>query len=268
MHQIRYLFATLLKHYCLKFSECLHPAVHNLTQQSLGWESRSDTVHQQPAGLHSGALKSQLQLLKFILKQFLIYPCVIVWQCIILNLSDSKQKLHYWREVSLANNHPLLPGGQSRYDRHWETLPCYYGCSCSCSCLFSITWPVDMNAKGVVLKAFDQYRLKTCIDFTPWKGEQNYISVFKGSGWAKMSDSYQLTEQDQAMSALLLAAWICLIRTLIYLEFKAALSMFFFFLTLISLNQQTRKWGNYLPRFKMFIAFLTGLMKDALLCSL
>ncbi|XP_015241270.1 PREDICTED: meprin A subunit beta-like [Cyprinodon variegatus] len=41
---------------------------------------------------------------------------------------------------------------------------------------------LDINAKGVILKAFDQYRLKTCIDFTPWKGEENYISVFKGSG--------------------------------------------------------------------------------------
>lgn len=41
---------------------------------------------------------------------------------------------------------------------------------------------VEMNAKGVVLKAFEQYRLKTCIDFTPWKGEENYISVYKGSG--------------------------------------------------------------------------------------
>uniref|UniRef100_A0A3B4ZQ13 Metalloendopeptidase n=1 Tax=Stegastes partitus TaxID=144197 RepID=A0A3B4ZQ13_9TELE len=41
---------------------------------------------------------------------------------------------------------------------------------------------LDMNAKGVILKAFDQYRLKTCIDFTPWSGEKNYISVFKGSG--------------------------------------------------------------------------------------
>uniref|UniRef100_A0A8C5ATA2 Metalloendopeptidase n=1 Tax=Gadus morhua TaxID=8049 RepID=A0A8C5ATA2_GADMO len=41
---------------------------------------------------------------------------------------------------------------------------------------------VEMNAKGVILKAFEQYRLKTCIDFTPWKGEENYISVFKGSG--------------------------------------------------------------------------------------
>ncbi|XP_016896666.1 meprin A subunit beta-like isoform X2 [Cynoglossus semilaevis] len=41
---------------------------------------------------------------------------------------------------------------------------------------------LDMNAKGVILKAFDQYRLKTCLDFTPWSGEKNYISVFKGSG--------------------------------------------------------------------------------------
>ncbi|XP_019936134.2 meprin A subunit beta-like [Paralichthys olivaceus] len=41
---------------------------------------------------------------------------------------------------------------------------------------------LEMNAKGVILKAFDQYRLKTCIDFTPWSGEKNYISVFKGSG--------------------------------------------------------------------------------------
>uniref|UniRef100_A0A8C2XUC1 Metalloendopeptidase n=1 Tax=Cyclopterus lumpus TaxID=8103 RepID=A0A8C2XUC1_CYCLU len=41
---------------------------------------------------------------------------------------------------------------------------------------------LEMNAKGVILKAFDQYRLKTCIDFTPWSGEENYISVYKGSG--------------------------------------------------------------------------------------
>uniref|UniRef100_A0A3P8ZBV9 Metalloendopeptidase n=1 Tax=Esox lucius TaxID=8010 RepID=A0A3P8ZBV9_ESOLU len=41
---------------------------------------------------------------------------------------------------------------------------------------------LDINAKGVILKAFEQYRLKTCINFVPWKGEKNYISVFKGSG--------------------------------------------------------------------------------------
>uniref|UniRef100_A0A3P9DFZ9 Metalloendopeptidase n=1 Tax=Maylandia zebra TaxID=106582 RepID=A0A3P9DFZ9_9CICH len=40
----------------------------------------------------------------------------------------------------------------------------------------------EINAKGVILKAFEQYRLKTCIDFKPWSGEANYISVFKGDG--------------------------------------------------------------------------------------
>lgn len=46
----------------------------------------------------------------------------------------------------------------------------------------SISSP-DINAKGVIVKAFEQYRLKTCIDYKPWSGEENYISVFKGSGW-------------------------------------------------------------------------------------
>ncbi|KAI4892500.1 hypothetical protein NFI96_018308 [Prochilodus magdalenae] len=41
---------------------------------------------------------------------------------------------------------------------------------------------LEINAKGVILKAFEQYRLKTCIDFKPWSGEANYISVFKDSG--------------------------------------------------------------------------------------
>ncbi|XP_037537586.1 meprin A subunit beta [Nematolebias whitei] len=41
---------------------------------------------------------------------------------------------------------------------------------------------LEINAKGVILKAFEQYRLKTCIDFKPWSGEENYISIFKGDG--------------------------------------------------------------------------------------
>ncbi|XP_062386374.1 meprin A subunit beta-like [Sardina pilchardus] len=41
---------------------------------------------------------------------------------------------------------------------------------------------LEVNAKGVILKAFEQYRLKTCIDFRQWSGEDNYISVFKGGG--------------------------------------------------------------------------------------
>ncbi|XP_058487037.1 meprin A subunit beta [Solea solea] len=41
---------------------------------------------------------------------------------------------------------------------------------------------LEINAKGVILKAFEQYRLKSCIDFKPWSGEANYISIFKGGG--------------------------------------------------------------------------------------
>ncbi|XP_068090837.1 meprin A subunit beta-like [Hyperolius riggenbachi] len=41
---------------------------------------------------------------------------------------------------------------------------------------------LEINTKALVLKAFERYRLKTCIDFKPWEGEPNYISVFKESG--------------------------------------------------------------------------------------
>ncbi|TNM87641.1 hypothetical protein fugu_005862 [Takifugu bimaculatus] len=54
---------------------------------------------------------------------------------------------------------------------------------------------LDMNAKGVILKALDQYRLKTCIDFKPWKGEQNYISVYKGDGCFSSVGNQQVGKQ-------------------------------------------------------------------------
>ncbi|XP_057555844.1 meprin A subunit beta [Hippopotamus amphibius kiboko] len=50
---------------------------------------------------------------------------------------------------------------------------------------------LEMNAKGVILKAFERYRLKTCIDFKPWSGEPNYISVFKGNGcWSSVGNKH------------------------------------------------------------------------------
>ncbi|XP_059196309.1 meprin A subunit beta-like isoform X2 [Centropristis striata] len=52
---------------------------------------------------------------------------------------------------------------------------------------------LDINAKGVILKAFDQYRLKTCIDFTPWKGEENYISVCSSSVGLQRTGKQQLS---------------------------------------------------------------------------
>ncbi|KAJ6662114.1 hypothetical protein lerEdw1_012579 [Lerista edwardsae] len=48
---------------------------------------------------------------------------------------------------------------------------------------------LEMNAKGLILQAFEQYRLKTCIDFKPWEGEANYISVIKGTGcWSSIGN--------------------------------------------------------------------------------
>uniref|UniRef100_A0A4X1VLS0 Meprin A subunit n=1 Tax=Sus scrofa TaxID=9823 RepID=A0A4X1VLS0_PIG len=50
---------------------------------------------------------------------------------------------------------------------------------------------LEMNARGVILEAFERYRLKTCIDFKPWSGEANYISVFKGSGcWSSVGNQH------------------------------------------------------------------------------
>ncbi|KAM9310759.1 meprin A subunit beta-like [Pholidichthys leucotaenia] len=41
---------------------------------------------------------------------------------------------------------------------------------------------LEMNAKGVTLRAFDQFRLKSCIDFKPRDSEDYYISVQKLDG--------------------------------------------------------------------------------------
>uniref|UniRef100_A0A8C0I9C5 Meprin A subunit n=1 Tax=Bubo bubo TaxID=30461 RepID=A0A8C0I9C5_BUBBB len=55
---------------------------------------------------------------------------------------------------------------------------------------------LEMNAKGLILKALEQYRLKTCIDFKPWEGEENYISVFKGSGcWSSVGNQQEGLQQ-------------------------------------------------------------------------
>ncbi|KAJ8376844.1 hypothetical protein SKAU_G00074240 [Synaphobranchus kaupii] len=54
---------------------------------------------------------------------------------------------------------------------------------------------LEINAKGVILKAFEQYRLKTCINFKPWKGETNYISVFKGNGCYSFVGNRQMGRQ-------------------------------------------------------------------------
>lgn len=41
---------------------------------------------------------------------------------------------------------------------------------------------LDINSKGVILRAFDQFRLKSCIDFKPRDSEDYYISVKQLNG--------------------------------------------------------------------------------------
>uniref|UniRef100_A0A8B9QSW8 Metalloendopeptidase n=1 Tax=Anas platyrhynchos TaxID=8839 RepID=A0A8B9QSW8_ANAPL len=48
---------------------------------------------------------------------------------------------------------------------------------------------LDLNAKGVVLQAFDMFRLKSCIDFKPYEGEQTYLKFEKLDGcWSYVGD--------------------------------------------------------------------------------
>ncbi|XP_026110581.1 meprin A subunit beta-like isoform X1 [Carassius auratus] len=60
---------------------------------------------------------------------------------------------------------------------------------------------LEINAKGVILKAFEQYRLKTCIDFKPRDGEPNYISVFKGSGCYSKVGNRKMGKQELSIGA-------------------------------------------------------------------
>ncbi|XP_076135734.1 meprin A subunit beta-like [Alosa pseudoharengus] len=41
---------------------------------------------------------------------------------------------------------------------------------------------LDMNAKGVILRAFEQFRLKTCIDFRPQFRNEQHIAIKKDEG--------------------------------------------------------------------------------------
>ncbi|XP_056620781.1 meprin A subunit beta, partial [Triplophysa dalaica] len=60
---------------------------------------------------------------------------------------------------------------------------------------------LEINAKGVILKAFEQYRLKTCIDFMEWSGEPNYISVYKGNGCYSLVGNQQVGKQELSIGA-------------------------------------------------------------------
>ncbi|XP_014057058.2 meprin A subunit beta isoform X1 [Salmo salar] len=41
---------------------------------------------------------------------------------------------------------------------------------------------LDMNAKGIILRAMEQIRLKTCVDFKPREAEPNYLFIIEDEG--------------------------------------------------------------------------------------
>ncbi|XP_006035351.1 meprin A subunit alpha-like [Alligator sinensis] len=48
---------------------------------------------------------------------------------------------------------------------------------------------LDLNAKGVILQAFEMFRLKTCVDFKPYEGEKTYLKFEKLDGcWSYVGD--------------------------------------------------------------------------------
>ncbi|XP_017287893.1 meprin A subunit alpha [Kryptolebias marmoratus] len=54
---------------------------------------------------------------------------------------------------------------------------------------YILTDSLDLNAKGVILQAFEEYRLRSCVDFKPYEGETSYISFTKLSGcWSYVGD--------------------------------------------------------------------------------
>ncbi|XP_068094467.1 meprin A subunit beta-like [Hyperolius riggenbachi] len=60
---------------------------------------------------------------------------------------------------------------------------------------------LEMNAKAVILQAFERYRLKTCIDFKPWAGEKNYISVFNDNGCYSYTGNQQRGKQQLSIGS-------------------------------------------------------------------
>uniref|UniRef100_G3VYV7 Metalloendopeptidase n=1 Tax=Sarcophilus harrisii TaxID=9305 RepID=G3VYV7_SARHA len=58
----------------------------------------------------------------------------------------------------------------------------FYFLFCSCITANQEVERVELNAKGVILRAFERFHLKTCIKFKQWKGEDNYIFIYRGEG--------------------------------------------------------------------------------------
>ncbi|KAF7231433.1 meprin A subunit alpha isoform X2 [Nothobranchius furzeri] len=54
---------------------------------------------------------------------------------------------------------------------------------------YILTDSLELNAKGVILQALEEYRMRSCVDFKPYEGETSFISFTKLSGcWSYVGD--------------------------------------------------------------------------------
>ncbi|XP_062924551.1 meprin A subunit alpha-like [Mobula hypostoma] len=56
---------------------------------------------------------------------------------------------------------------------------------------YILTDSLELNAKGIILDVFEQFRLKSCIDFKPYKGEKSFLSFKKLNGcWSFVGNNH------------------------------------------------------------------------------
>ncbi|XP_062893260.1 meprin A subunit alpha-like [Mobula hypostoma] len=56
---------------------------------------------------------------------------------------------------------------------------------------YILTDSLELNAKGIILHVFEQFRLKSCIDFKPYEGEKSFLSFKKLYGcWSFIGNNH------------------------------------------------------------------------------
>ncbi|XP_072134744.1 meprin A subunit alpha-like isoform X1 [Mobula birostris] len=56
---------------------------------------------------------------------------------------------------------------------------------------YILTDSLELNAKGIILHAFEQFRLKSCIDFKPYEGEKSFLSFKRLNGcWSFIGNNH------------------------------------------------------------------------------
>lgn len=99
-------------------------------------------------------------------------------------LISAEQKRNPRRNKTMGVSHPLYTDWFFRYTAHKNSFLNIH----VKHVVTNLPITSDLNAKGVILQAFEEYRLRSCVDFKPYEGESSYISFTKLSGWVAVSN--------------------------------------------------------------------------------